>query len=331
MCRRNTKSIDGPVLAALALMATPAVADTIFVASRAEGMILRRDETGSVRVYAEGVPLAGDMASDAQGNIYVSNTGTQNSVTRISVDGHVTRLASGIRGTTGLALDPLGRLYAVASDAGVVFRVWPDGLITEIVRSTSLIGAQGLGVDAAGELYVTSYHRDIVYRVDRDGRIFPTAFADGGLLDVVFDPQGRMVVSLYALGQVVRFEQNGGATVLLQGLVGANTLLALGDGSIVVAAYESDAVLRIGPAGGVELLMSDVEDPNGLLALPPSCSGADLAAEFGVLDVNDVLVFAYAFNGRTLVADLAPNGVGDGMIDVSDVIAFAQAFTRGCP
>jgi hypothetical protein len=60
------------------------------------------------------------------------------------------------------------------------------------------------------------------------------------------------------------------------------------------------------------------------------CNAADVSAEFGVLDVNDVITFVNAFNNVDVLADISPPG-GDNLINVNDVITFVNAFNAGCP
>ncbi len=59
-----------------------------------------------------------------------------------------------------------------------------------------------------------------------------------------------------------------------------------------------------------------------------SCSEADLAKPYNVLDFSDVLAFLTAFAGMDPAADLAEPF---GSFDFSDVIAFLTAFGAGCP
>ena len=55
---------------------------------------------------------------------------------------------------------------------------------------------------------------------------------------------------------------------------------------------------------------------------------ADLAPEYGLLDLSDVGVFITAFVGQDRPADLAPPY---GLFDLSDVTAFVDSFNAGCP
>jgi hypothetical protein len=63
----------------------------------------------------------------------------------------------------------------------------------------------------------------------------------------------------------------------------------------------------------------------------PRCNAADVAPDFGVLNVNDVIEFVNAFNANDLAADVAPFPMGDGLLNVNDVIEFVNAFNAGCP
>lgn len=60
----------------------------------------------------------------------------------------------------------------------------------------------------------------------------------------------------------------------------------------------------------------------------PGCNAADLAAPFGILDLDDVDAFIAAFLGGDSAADIAPPA---GVVDLSDVDAFIALFLAGCP
>lgn len=62
---------------------------------------------------------------------------------------------------------------------------------------------------------------------------------------------------------------------------------------------------------------------------PPatSCSAADLARPFGVLDLGDVSAFLEGFGGGDPIVDFN----SDRVLDLADLIAFVGAFVAGCP
>lgn len=64
--------------------------------------------------------------------------------------------------------------------------------------------------------------------------------------------------------------------------------------------------------------------------IAPCGNPADIAVTFGVLDINDVLGFAGAFNVMAPLADFSPPG-GNGVFDINDILVFAEAFAQGCP
>lgn len=86
-------------------------------------------------------------------------------------------------------------------------------------------------------------------------------------------------------------------------------------------------VISIGEDSGGELYLLTI-DGQILRIDPGSCSPADLAVPFGVLNFFDVAAFLEAFNLRQHVADLAePTGV----FNFFDVAAFISLYNSGCP
>ena len=59
-----------------------------------------------------------------------------------------------------------------------------------------------------------------------------------------------------------------------------------------------------------------------------SCNPADLANQFGVLDLSDINAFVSAFTNSEPLADLAPPF---GVFDLADINTFVSAFLAGCP
>jgi hypothetical protein len=93
------------------------------------------------------------------------------------------------------------------------------------------------------------------------------------------------------------------------------------------------------PAGAfntyIDIASNDPDEP--LLRIPVAgnraiggCNIADIAAELGVLNVNDIVEFVNAFNAADTRADISPLG-GDGVLNVNDIVDFVNAFNAGCP
>ena len=64
------------------------------------------------------------------------------------------------------------------------------------------------------------------------------------------------------------------------------------------------------------------------LISPASCSLADLAEPYEVLDLADISAFIDAFSNQSAQADIAPPV---GVLDLADITAFIGAFSAGCP
>ncbi len=61
--------------------------------------------------------------------------------------------------------------------------------------------------------------------------------------------------------------------------------------------------------------------------LPPGCNEADLAGNFGILDLADINAFVSGFISQNPIADLN----GDTLFDLADIGIFVSAFLAGCP
>jgi sugar lactone lactonase YvrE len=134
-------------------------------AIRVEGV---SGETAFIEVgaaIATGVHQVDNPAFDAQGNLYVTYSGTRGqqapvSIYRVRPDGAREPFVSDLPNPTSLAFDPSGVLYVSSRFEGNVYRVHPDGA-TEVF-ATELGTACGLAFDAEGNLFVG----------DRSGSVF---------------------------------------------------------------------------------------------------------------------------------------------------------------
>lgn len=81
-------------------------------------------------------------------------------------------------------------------------------------------------------------------------------------------------------------------------------------------------------AGSVRIVATDAAGNSSEVDIPyGGCNIADVAEEFGVLDLADISAFIDGFVSQSLIADLN----GDGIWDLTDVTTFIDAFTAGCP
>jgi sugar lactone lactonase YvrE len=130
-----------------------------------------------------GIRLAGELHQvdsptfDADGNLYVTDSGTRGesvpvSVFRVRLDGSREAFASGIVNATSLAFDPFGELCVTSRFDGSVYRVKRDGTIEKVASDLGV--ACGLAFAPDGTMYVGD-RMGTLFRVNAAGRVIPFA------------------------------------------------------------------------------------------------------------------------------------------------------------
>lgn len=119
-----------------------------------------------------------------------------------------------------VAAAPDGSVYTGSYVSGALWRIAPDGSVSEIPGTRGVLGAvSGLTLGPDGALYAV-YLRDAaltmigggVVRVAPDGQITAFAEPDGGFLlpdDIALDAQGRVYVTDRGRRAVLRFAPDG--------------------------------------------------------------------------------------------------------------------------
>lgn len=224
----------------------------------------------------------GGVSLDASGNVYVSNFGA--SLWRVSPDGTVTKLADGLRETSGNTVLPDGRLLQASFLDNRVVEVAADGTVTTVVGE-GLDGPVGVVGDAAGRVFVCNCRGNSVTMAQPDGVV--RTLASGGPLDcpngITVAPDGDAYVVSFNNAKVVRISADDGAMQVVAELPeGRNahiafagdalwvTRIATGelyhvalDGSARRVVGASGIGLRDGPAETAQLA-----HPNGIAASP---------------------------------------------------------------
>jgi sugar lactone lactonase YvrE len=207
--------------------------------------------------FATGLHQVDNPVFDADGNLYVTYSGTRGqqvpvSIFRVHPSGTRETFSSGIVNPTSMAIGPDNRLYVSSRFEGVVYRVADDGSAEPF--ATDLGVACGLAFAPDGSLFVGD-RSGTIFRVEPGGRtsafatlpssvaafhlaLAPdrTLFVTGPTLssyDAVYhiDSQGKVTERYVGFGrpQGLGFDPNG-TLLVVEALAGSSGLYRLADG-----------------------------------------------------------------------------------------------------
>lgn len=240
-------------------------AGNIYVADTGAHVIVKITASGSLSLVAgqagqggsaDGVGIAatflnpGGVAADANGNLYVADTGNH-TIRKISPDGRVSRWAGAIGqagsadgsamearffSPQGIVADTAGTLYVADTVNHTIRKITAAGVVTTLTGSPGLAGAadgdgstarfnlpNSLALDRSGALYVADGGNGIVRKISTAGEVTTLSPAFNQPSGIAVDPSGNIFVSetngdaikeITAVGTVRKLALNG--VVLLQ-------------------------------------------------------------------------------------------------------------------
>jgi sugar lactone lactonase YvrE len=128
------------------------------------------ERDGEMRPFVSGIMNATGLATDDEGNVYVSSR-QEGTVYRVTPAGAASVYAEGMGIATGIAFDAEGNLY-VGDRSGTIFKIAPDRQIFVFATLEPSVAAYHLAFGIDGTLFVsgpTTSSYDNVYAIDRDG------------------------------------------------------------------------------------------------------------------------------------------------------------------
>lgn len=162
------------------------------------------------------------VAVDSAGVIYVADTGND-AVRRVTPDGQVVTVATGLNGPIGIAVGRDDRLFVADSYNDRVVTLERDGRVVPLLIDEPLDTPTGLAVSTQGTLYVADTGNRVIRAIAPDGNVWSLdASSIGGLhrpIAVSVDATGAIFVTDEP-GRVIEIAPSGQARIVAGGEAG---------------------------------------------------------------------------------------------------------------
>jgi sugar lactone lactonase YvrE len=191
------------------------------------------------------VPIAENLhpvtnpAVDAEGNIYVTFSGSRGQKVPVAIfkidTNYVARpFVSEMMNATAIAFDPQGQMYVSSRYEGAVYRVAPNGSVTTYAEGLGI--ATGIAFDRQQSLYVGD-RNGTIFKIGRDQQmfVFATLEISVSAYHLAFGPHGDLFVT-GPNDRVYKIDPNGAVTTFYKGLGRPQGLAFDADGNLYVAA-----------------------------------------------------------------------------------------------
>ena len=192
---------------------------------------------------AENLHPVGNPALDAEGNIYVTFSGSRGqkvpvSVYRIDTNYNVRPFLSDLMNATGIAFDNEGQMYVSSRYDGTVYRVSPNGTMSTYAEGMGI--ATGIAFDHEQNLYVGD-RTGTIWRIAGDQQIFVFATLEPSVAayHLAFSPAGTLFVTgptTSSYDAVYSVDPHGTVTTFYRGLGRPQGLAFDAAGNLYVAA-----------------------------------------------------------------------------------------------
>ena len=197
-------------------------------------------------------------ALDAEGNIYVTFSGSRGqkvpvSIFKIDTNYKVSPFLSDLMNATSIAFDQTGQLYVSSRMHGTVHRVAPNGTMSVYAEGMGV--ATGIAFDRTGNLYVGD-RSGTIFKIAPDRQIFVFATLEPSVsaYHLAFGPQGYLFVTgptTSSFDCVYKIDPHGSVSTFFRGLGRPQGLAFDRESNLYVAASLAGkrGIVRITPAG----------------------------------------------------------------------------------
>jgi sugar lactone lactonase YvrE len=219
-------------------------------------------QTVSVAVpITENLHPVTNPAVDAEGNIYVTFSGSRGqkvpvSVFKIDTNYTVKPFVSDMMNATSIAFDHQGQMYVSSRYDGAVYRVSPNGAVMTFAEGLGV--ATGVAFDREGSLYVGD-RNGTIFKISRDQQtfVFATLEISVSAYHLAFGPHGDLFVT-GPNDRVYKIDPSGSVSTFYKGLGRPQGLAFDMDGNLYVAASLSGTrgIVKITPDAKANLEVS---------------------------------------------------------------------------
>jgi len=196
------------------------------------------------------VPIE-EVSVGPDGTLYLPAPTIVGAVKKVTPDGTVSNLTTGVAFPEGGTVDSAGIVYVSAYNTGSALWIEPDG--TKHTLATGLAGPTGQAISPDGQyLYVSQYAANSIAKVDLSDGSW-TVFASGqgisGPDGLSFDESGNLYISNFLSSDILRADSLGNVTTLAT-LPGNRTgYCDYRDGILYVAGNLSHRIYAVLPDG----------------------------------------------------------------------------------
>ena len=172
---------------------------------------------------ATGLHMVDSPVFDAEGNLYVTFSGSRGQESAVSVfvvrpDGSREPLVTDVPNATSVAIDDEGRPHVSSRFDGCVYRIEPEG--TSVLVASDLGVACGIAFGPDGVLYVGDRSGTVLRVAGGEAEPFARLPASVAAYHLAFGPDGRLYVSVPTLNTrdaVFRIARDGNVEVFHEG------------------------------------------------------------------------------------------------------------------
>jgi sugar lactone lactonase YvrE len=214
---------------------------------------------------AENLHPVTNPALDAEGNIYVTFSGSRGqkvpvSIFKIDTDYKVKPFLTDMMNATAIVFDRGGQMFVSSRFDGTVYRVATNGTMSPYAESMGV--ATGMAFDRAGNLYVGD-RSGTIFKIARDRQIFVFATLEQSVsaYHLAMGPKGDLFVTgptTSSFDSVYKIDPHGVVSVFYRGLGRPQGLAFDRDGNLFVAASLAgkNGIVKITPDGNASIAVS---------------------------------------------------------------------------